>query len=246
MQHHETTGAGEVTDLRLDDAMVRITGLREMHRFPVIEQNQGAVNRLKNDLVRRFLAEFLLVSPERIVIRQDPLGRPTLEPIAGCPRSQQIDFSIAHATGVLAVGVSESARIGVDLEALEEDFDFDAVMQSFFRPAERGEINEMSLSDQLLGFLRAWTAKEACLKAIGHGSAFGLDEIETAGIGSDTPWLRRVRGSKALAAGWKLSTRIVPIGSRAAVLSVVTGASGELDQLPSPTVGNFVETLGHI
>src|SRR5208337_3325433 len=116
---------GEVADLRLDDAMIRITALPAMHRlrdFPGIGQNPGTKNRLKDNLVPRFLAECLKASPEQIIICADLLGRPTLETIAGRERSQRIDFSVAHATGLLAVAVSETARIGVDIEALEEDF----------------------------------------------------------------------------------------------------------------------------
>jgi len=221
----------EITDLCLDGAMIRITALPAMHRsydFARTAQDRAVQRHLREDLIRRFLAEFLRAGAEQIVIRKDPLGRPELEPIPGRARSQQIDFSIAHATGVLAIGASESAKIGIDIETLEEDFDFNVVMGSFFATTEREEIRAMPISDQLLGFLRGWTAKEAYVKAIGHGSAFGLDQVETASINSDTPSLRRIRGSQELAAGWKLTTRTLAIATRTVVLSVVTGA------IPSP------------
>jgi phosphopantetheinyl transferase (holo-ACP synthase) len=97
-------------------------------------------------------------------------------------------------------------------------------MRSFFASTERDEICGMPITDQVKGFFRGWTAKEAYVKAIGHGSAFGLDEVETAAINSNAPSLRRIRGSQERAAGWKLTTRIVAIAARTVVLSVVTGA----------------------
>jgi len=65
-----------------------------------------------------------------------------------------IDFSVAHGTGVLAVGLSDSAKIRIDIETFEEDFDFEVVMESFFATTERNEIRAMPISDQALGFFR--------------------------------------------------------------------------------------------
>ena len=216
---------GQVLDLRLGEALIRVTPLSAMHRTGVsfkTGQSQSAARHLKDKFIQRFLAEFARVSPEQIVVCEDPLGRRTLEAIPGRARSQRIDFSVAYGTGVLAVGASETTRIGLDIETTEVDFDFESLVDSFFAPAEREEIFATPRSERLLAFLRVWTAKEAYVKAIGHGLAFGLSEIETAALASN-PEIRRVCGSRELAEGWKLIIRILTIAERAAVLSVVTG-----------------------
>jgi len=226
------TSSDEVLDLRFDDAVVRVTSFGAMHRLMEISDSSSAdsshrvqlrVCELKEAFVRRFLAEFLRVSPDQIIFSHDPLGRPTIEPIPGRIRSQRIDFSIAHGTGVLAVGASEAARIGVDIESCDSDTDFSPVMDSFFTPAERDYVGLLPMDVQPIAFLQIWTAKEAYVKAIGHGPAFGLAEIETASITSDTLEINRVRGSRQLAVGWTLNNKTFPIAERETVLSIVTG-----------------------
>ena len=52
----------EITDFRLDDAVIRITSLPTMHRshdFAGIALDRAAQRDLREDLIRRFLAEFL-------------------------------------------------------------------------------------------------------------------------------------------------------------------------------------------
>ncbi len=52
----------------------------------------------------------------------------------------------------------------------------------YFTPAEADALRALAEADLNLAFLRLWCAKEAVLKAHGHGISFGLQRLEFAPV----------------------------------------------------------------
>lgn len=60
------------------------------------------------------------------------------------------------------------------------------------------------------------------MKAIGHGPAFGLEEVETGRSSDGAMLIRSVRQSPELAAGWNLATRSFQLAGFEMIMSLAT------------------------
>ena len=98
-------------------------------------------------------------------------GRPFL------PDSPDLAFSISHAGDVVAVALVRGARVGLDVEALDRRVDLPALAARIFNPADLTRFNAVAEPDRARAFFRAWTGKEAVLKAKGLGLFGGIEPI---------------------------------------------------------------------
>ncbi|MBO9653746.1 MAG: 4'-phosphopantetheinyl transferase superfamily protein [Agrobacterium tumefaciens] len=88
----------------------------------------------------------------------------------------RLDFNLSHGGDWVAVALSWSGRIGVDVESEREDDFWREIASVFLVPGEGKNV----------GFLKLWTAKEAAAKANGAGLAIPLPEIVIDTAGSQT------------------------------------------------------------
>ena len=91
--------------------------------------------------------------------------------IVNCP----VQFSISHTNGIVAVAVSPSTPVGLDIEAIRPMRDGFAAR--YFSEREQAEIASSSDPDEAL--IRLWTAKEATGKYHGTGLGNKVAEIDT-------------------------------------------------------------------
>jgi 4'-phosphopantetheinyl transferase len=103
----------------------------------------------------------------------DALGKPRLAQ-AGAPA-----FNLSHARGMALVAVSGGAAVGVDVEPVHGLRDVLALAHRFLTPTEAAVVEASAPEGRDLAFLRAWTRKEAVLKASGHGLSVETSAIET-------------------------------------------------------------------
>ena len=82
--------------------------------------------------------------------------------------AKDFDFNISHSEG-LAVCVTDTGRVGADVERLRPIKDALGLAARYFSPSER-ELIEKS-EDKSEAFLRAWTKSEAYAKYTGEGLA---------------------------------------------------------------------------
>lgn len=78
-------------------------------------------------------------------------------------------FNLSYAGDMALIGVSDAGAIGVDIETLRA-IDDDDISSNVFDTSERAAIARTSAGPARDGaFLRAWTRKEASVKAVGTG-----------------------------------------------------------------------------
>lgn len=119
---------------------------------------------------RSWLAAQLGLPEATLPLSRDDRRRPRLDaPL------QRYDCSWSHSGDGLLIALAEDARIGVDLERQHARPRSLAVAERYFTPAETAWLAAHPQRD--LAFLRLWCAKEAVLKAHGHGIAFGLERL---------------------------------------------------------------------
>ncbi len=103
-------------------------------------------------------------------LSRDARQRPYLD-----PPHQGYDCNWSHSGERLLVALAPGGRVGVDLERLHRRPRALDIAGRYFTAAETQWLRAQP--DRDLAFLRLWCAKEAVLKAHGHGLSFGLERL---------------------------------------------------------------------
>lgn len=125
------------------------------------------------DLLARYLGT--TADEVRLVIGEH--GRPRLAHATG----PALDFNWSHCADHAVVALARRVAPGIDIELLEERGNALRLAQRYFHPGETAAIAALPAPARSAAFLELWTAKEAVLKAIGRGIAFGLHRLHVAG-----------------------------------------------------------------
>lgn len=114
--------------------------------------------------LRRVLGLCVGEQPETLRFGIGRYGKPFLAN-GGSP----VAFNLSHSEDVALIAVTEEGDIGVDVEIDRNVPDSMSLAELNFTLSERDELRLRSGSARDTAFLRCWTRKEACLKAIGSG-----------------------------------------------------------------------------
>lgn len=102
-------------------------------------------------------------------------GRPFLE--NPTDELAELDFNIAHSRHAVVLAIARGGRVGVDLEPVDRQIDYDLVAKQFFNPRERRALETLDDEARHRRFLALWVLKEAWMKADGRGIGAGLREV---------------------------------------------------------------------
>ncbi len=147
--------------------------------------------------LRALLAAYLGTTAERVLLREGEHGRPALA--AGLDPS--LDFNWSHSGSHALVAVGRHVAPGIDLECLRPRQHAVELARRFFSAEEAAALATLPETERSAAFLELWTAKEAVLKALGRGLAYGLHRLSVASAGGQLQ-LRRLQGDDAGA--WQL------------------------------------------
>lgn len=115
-------------------------------------------------LLRGVLAAHLGCTPSALSIETGEHGKPFVATRSG------LHFNLSHSANLALLGLGEGLPIGVDIESPTHLFeDFESTARLCFTQAELEELQSYPAAHRFAAFLRGWTRKEACLKAIGTG-----------------------------------------------------------------------------
>ncbi len=89
-----------------------------------------------------------------------------------------MDVSISHSDSALAVAVSSTYEVGVDIEQVSLRR-ADPVVWPALSPAEGARLAATPEAERVAQFLQVWTLKEAYVKCAGDGSAVDFQRLET-------------------------------------------------------------------
>lgn len=119
------------------------------------------------------LARYLGIEAADVRLMEAEHGRPALDANHG----EALDFNWSHSGEHALVALARGITVGIDLEHRRKRANALAIARRFFTAGEADWLGTLDDEAQRTAFLELWTAREAVLKALGRGLAFGLDRL---------------------------------------------------------------------
>lgn len=116
--------------------------------------------------MRGILAGYLGETPSTLRFCYGELGKPFLGPRADAPSLQ---FSLSHSDEIALLAVTRSDAVGVDVERIRDDVEYEGIADQLFTVEEREHLESLDGEPRRVAFFRYWTYKECVLKALATG-----------------------------------------------------------------------------
>ncbi|MDG2288585.1 MAG: 4'-phosphopantetheinyl transferase superfamily protein [Woeseiaceae bacterium] len=141
-------------------------------------------------LLRRTLALVLKQDPASFSFNYSESKNPYLTKEVD---SQPVVFNVSHSHGQALVAISLNRKLGVDIEKIRPEIEYEKLSARFFSKAEHKALMQCTEAERVASFFATWTRKEAFLKAVGKGISFGLSEFDVNVKANDPPKMLRTR-----------------------------------------------------
>ncbi len=125
-------------------------------------------------ILRDILSRYLACGPGEVRLMAGAHGKPEL----AAPAGRLLRFNLSHATGIALYAIAHGREVGIDLECIRADLQYDDIAEKFFAPGEIRRLRELPPDQRIRGFFNCWTRKEAYVKARGQGLSTPLDGFE--------------------------------------------------------------------
>ena len=142
--------------------------LHRASRFHFEKHRSGFV--VARGFLRDVLSRYLKSKPEVLRFSYGDYGKPALD--------SRLKFNLSHSHEIALLAITEDKQIGVDVEHIRADFATEDIARRFFSHSEVESFNRLPTEEQVAGFFRCWTRKEAFIKATGRGLSQPLDAFD--------------------------------------------------------------------
>ncbi len=173
--------------------------------FPTSKADAGKVDHAHQ--LRVLLGAYLHIDAADLRIERNEHGKPFL----GAAHTAALQFNLAHSADALIVALARAQVLGVDIENMRRARPWMELARRYFTAREYAALDALAPERLGVAFVRLWSCKEAVLKALGRGIAFGLErldfELDAAG---DVIGLQAIAAEAGDAAEWRL-LRLAPL-----------------------------------
>lgn len=121
--------------------------------------------------LREILAGYSGVAPGALRFGYTENGKPYLA------EHPDLQFNLSHAGDWALVACTYDVEIGVDVEVIDRSFQVEDIVERYFSRREVPVILGLPEAERHAAFYRAWTRKEAIIKARGDGLSLPLDQF---------------------------------------------------------------------
>lgn len=170
-------------------------------------------------ILREILSGYLATPADQLRFRYGRHGKPYLRGTSG----DRLRFNLSHSDALAVFAFAQGRRIGVDVERVRPDLPWQDIAGQFFTRRENERLRHVGETQRPRAFLRAWTCKEAYVKARGQGLFFPVNRVE---VSLSPPALRRVGADENEAARWRV--RELRVGGAYVATVVVEEDEGRL------------------
>jgi len=124
------------------------------------------------------LGAYLGITGSEVVLVDGEFGRPALDPA----HDTTLGFNWSHSGDHALIVVGRHFTPGIDIEQQRDRSRALDIAGHYFCKDELAVLASTPAEARSAAFLELWTAKEAVLKALGRGIAFGLDRVHVASV----------------------------------------------------------------
>lgn len=150
--------------------------LQRAGRFRFAEDRRVYV--VTRGYLRELLGNYLALMPRNLRFTYAANGKPALPAAA-------VKFNVAHAGEWALIALTTKEEIGVDLEPVDTTFAKAPLVGRFFSRHEVPGLTGLPEAEGHRAFFRAWTRKEALIKARGDGLSLPLDQFGVSFLAGD-------------------------------------------------------------
>ncbi|NOY13840.1 MAG: 4'-phosphopantetheinyl transferase superfamily protein [Deltaproteobacteria bacterium] len=123
--------------------------------------------------LRQILARYLRTDPAAIIFCYGRRGKPFLS-LETLPAYY---FNLSHSGRWLLLAVTTVGDVGVDIEQLDSQLDYQSLATQFFTAHELSQLKSCRTNRRRREFYRLWTLKEARLKSTGEGFSSSVEPL---------------------------------------------------------------------
>jgi len=149
--------------------------------------------------LRDILGRYLGVKTGQLAFTTNAYGKPVLV-------NHNIAFNLSHSSSYALIAVAEDRKVGVDIECVRPDIEYENVARRSFSQREMAEFRSLPIDQKVLAFFLCWTRKEAYIKARGLGLSIPLDSFDVSLTPGKPAKLRYAEMHPDDAAGWTLKS----------------------------------------
>jgi 4'-phosphopantetheinyl transferase len=131
--------------------------------------------------LRSILSRYITIYPSHLRFHYNQYGKPFL---AAEFSAYLINFNLSHSGSMALYAITRNMEIGVDVERVRSDFEYEEIAELFFSANEVAILRMIPTEKKLEAFYNCWTRKEAYIKAQGKGLSLPLDSFDI----SFAPW----------------------------------------------------------
>jgi len=131
--------------------------------------------------LRSILSRYITIYPSHLRFYYNQYGKPFLAPEFS---SYLLNFNLSHSGSMALYAITRNMEIGVDVERVRSDFEYEEIAKRFFSVNEVAILRTIPTEKKLEAFYNCWTRKEAYIKAHGKGLSLPLDSFDV----SFAPW----------------------------------------------------------
>ena len=142
-------------------------------RFKLEQKRQQYI--ITRGCLRQCLSNLTGIAPKDCVFEYLKYGKPVW---SKQQRYSDLSFNISHTHSLALIAISRQHSLGIDIEKIQNIKDPQPLVSRYFSPSEQIAFNQIAVADKARAFCTIWTRKEAFIKAIGEGIAYGLDNFD--------------------------------------------------------------------
>lgn len=159
--------------------------------------------------LRGLLSQMLNLPYDQIMFSHLTHGKPVLASVPD--NSPYLYFNLSHSSDYVALAVSSTSPVGVDIEHMRPNLNVQKLADRFFHPEEIATLHSLPAHMKLQWFTRHWTMKEAFLKALGDGLSYSTSDFQIDIFDEDSA-IYCIKNSQKDFSSWLIEQRSAPNG----------------------------------
>ena len=130
---------------------------------------------IAHGVLRILLARYLNTDTHKLQFVTNEYGKPALAP----PLARtSLQFNLSHSAELALYAFTYQRQIGIDVEFMRLDIEWDALARSHFSSSEYAALQSLPSTLQAEAFFLCWSRKESYIKAKGRGLSIPLDQFD--------------------------------------------------------------------